>query len=377
MKFTCLQENLEKALSLINRTAIFKSQLPITTNVFLKATKEGIEIVGTDLENTTRVVLLGKIEKEGGILLPIRTFIETVNALPKENVTIEVAELAATITSGRYKVKINGISEAEFPQLPKAPDKKKMEVGELLSYSKIITFAASSDESRGTLTGILVISSGKDTMLVATDGYRLSLKKIKGERDKGEGESEEEKIIIPSRVFAEVAKIAGERGKSEEGKEEVSLVIKETNNQVVFAFKDVEIHSRLIEGEFPAYGKIIPQSFETRAVFDREEFTKAVKLSSIFARDSANIVKVKIGKESMILSANATQVGENTCEVEAAIEGDENEIAFNSRFLLEFLAAIDSKEIAFEMTGPLNPGVFKIPGDDSYFHIIMPVRVQG
>jgi len=141
--------------------------------------------------------------------------------------------------------------------------------------------------------------------------------------------------------------------------------------------KDVQIYTRLIEGEFPVYSRIIPQSFTTRAVFDKEEFLKAVKLSSIFARDGANIVKIKVGKEGLTLSANATQVGENVCEVEGVIDGDENEIAFNSRFLLEFLQVIDSKEIAFEMTGPLNPGVFKLPGDESYLHIIMPVRVQG
>src|SRR5581483_6070281 len=178
MKFTCLQENLERALSLINRTAIFKSQLPITSNVLIKATGEGIEITGTDLENTTKVTVLGKVEKEGGILLPVRTLIEIVNALPKEQVTLEVNELTAILTSGKNQAKINGTSAVEFPELNLGADKEKIAIGDVLSYIKHIAFAASTDESRAVLTSILVLFSKKEITLVATDGYRLSLKKI-------------------------------------------------------------------------------------------------------------------------------------------------------------------------------------------------------
>lgn len=370
MKLISLQENLEKALSLINRTATAKTQLPLTTNVLLKATKKGIEIVGTDLENTTQVSVAGKVEKEGGILVPTRTLIETIGAFPKEQIHIEANGLSATVKSGRYQVKLNGIAPEEFPQPPTPDSKEKVAIGELLVHIKQVAFAAAPDEARAVLTGVLVIFQKENAALVATDGYRLSLAKVKPlTLTTGT-------IIVPARVLTEIAKILHEKGKSEDEIEESFLVLSQAKNQVAFLLGDVVIFTRLIEGEFPAYEKIIPQNSTTKAVFDKEELLKAVKLSSIFARESANIVKIKITENGIILSANAPQVGENICEVEARVSGDENEIAFNSRFLLEFLQNVETKEIALEMTGPLNPAVFKIPGDDSYLHIIMPVRVQ-
>lgn len=375
MKFICLQENLEKALALINRTVTAKTQLPVASNILLKTTKKGIEITGTDLENTTRTFVLGKTEKEGGILIPTRTLTEIINALPKERVTVEVDELIATITSGKYKVKIHGISPEEFPEPPPLENKEKISIDTILPYSKMVAFAAAADESRAVLTGVLVIFDGKTTTLVATDGYRLSLKKLGAEVSFDY--KKPISFIIPARVFTEIAKVVAEKRRDDESGGENYLALKDEKNQIVFLLDGVSIFTRLLEGEFPTYEKIIPQTFDTRVVFDKEEFTKAVKLSSIFARESANIVKLKVTKKGLFLSANAPQVGENLCEVEGTLEGEENEIAFNSRFLLDFLANVDTKEIAFETTGPLNPGVFKIPGDDSYLHIIMPVRVQG
>lgn len=372
MKIICLQENLEKTLSFVHRTTTVKTQLPITTNVLLKATKKEIGVVGTDLENTIQIPLAGKTETEGGILIPTKTLIEVVSALPKEQVVITTEGLVVTVKSGRYEVKINGIAEDEFPQPPPVKKEKKREITELLTQVKTVSFAAAMDESRAVLTGVLLFFEKDATTLVATDGFRLSLKRVKNERGK-----EEQRLKIPSRILLEVAKIATEKAGEIDGDKENFLVVEENGNQAAFLIGDITILTRLIEGDFPAYEKIIPQSFDTKIIFDKDEFLQAVKLSSVFAREAANIVRLSIGKKGAILSANAPQVGENACEVEATLEGDENEIAFNSRFLLEFLGSVDAKELAFEMTGPLNPGVFKIPGDDSYLHIIMPVRVQG
>lgn len=362
MKFVCLQENLEKALSLINKTASLKSQLPITSNVLIKTKNREIEITGTDLENTTQVVIEGKVEKEGGILLPVKTLTEVVGALPKEQVTVETEGLSAEVKSGKYKAKISGISPSEFPEPQEEKGEQKVSIDSILENIKTVVFAASVDESRAVLTGILIRFTKEGVLVVATDGYRLSLKKIEGKR-KGE---EVEKIIIPARILGEIAKIT----------KEGVLSIGGTKNQAVFTLPSVKIFTRLIEGEYPAFEKIIPQSFTTKAVFDKDEVLSAVRLSSVFAREAANIVKLTLSKKGITLSANAPQVGENSCEIEGSLEGEENEIAFNSRFLLDFLTNIDAKEIGFEMTGPLNPGVFKIPGDNSYLHIIMPVRVQ-
>lgn len=363
MKIVCLQENLEKALSLINKTTGLKNQLPITSNVLLKTKNKGIEITGTDLENTTQVEIEGKVEKDGGILLPVKTLTEVVSALPKEQVIIETEGLSAEVRSGKYKAKISGISPAEFPEPQEEKEGQKVFIDNILTNIKTVVFAASIDESRAVLTGILIRFTKEGIMVVATDGYRLSLKKIEEKRKAGEME----KIIIPARILGEIAKIA----------KEGVLSIRGAKNQAVFTLPNVKIFTRLIEGEYPAFEKIIPQSFTTKAVFDKDEVLAAVRLSSVFAREAANIVKLVLSKKGITLSANAPQVGENSCEIEGTFEGEENEIAFNSRFLLDFLTNVDAKEIGFEMTGPLNPGVFKIPADDSYLHIIMPVRVQG
>lgn len=370
MRFVCLQENLEKALSYIGRIATVRSQLPVTTNVLIRTTKGNTELIGTDLETTIIASVPGKHEEEGGIMLPTKTLIEVVNALPKEQVEIKTNGTLALISSGAYEIQLHGISPDEFPHPPGIEKSEKLPIAQLIPYIKQVAFACATDESRAVLTGVLVLFNEGETMLVATDGYRLSLKKIKPKTRKTTS------IIVPGRIFLEVSKITAEqKGDGEE--KETFLSLNSGRNQIAFLFPSMTIYTRLIEGNFPPYEKIIPQRADTKATFDKEEFFKAVKLSSVFAREAANIVKLKLTKKGLMLSANAAQVGENKCEVEASLEGEEGEIAFNSRFLLDFLTNVETKEISFEMTGPLNPGVFKIPGDDSYLHIIMPVRVQG
>ena len=159
--------------------------------------------------------------------------------------------------------------------------------------------------------------------------------------------------------------------------EEVGVYSSGKNNQIIFFLKEAVLVGRLIEAEFPSYEKIIPSDFSTRVVTDREEFQKAVKTCSIFARESANIVKMSLEKQKIVVSESAPSLGETSVEVEALVEGEENEIAFNARYLLEFLANVDCEKIIFEMTGPLNPGVFKLDDDKDFLHIIMPIRIQG
>lgn len=371
MKLILLQENLEKALSLINRTANLKTQLPITTNALIKTKNGEIEITATDLENTTRITIEGKVEKEGGILLPTKTLTEVVAALPKEQVVIETEGLSAEVRSSKHKAKINGISPSEFPEPQEEKGEQKVAIDSILRNIKTVVFASSSDESRAVLTGILIRFTEEGMLIVATDGYRLSLKKI-AEKTKTQ---ELQNLIIPARILGEIAKIAKEREK-QNGETEGILSIGGAKNQAIFSLPGIKFFTRLIEGEYPAFEKIIPQSNSTQAIFDKDEFLSAVRLSSVFAREGANIIKLTLSRKGITLSANAPQVGENRCEIEGNLKGEENEIAFNSRFLLDFLANVDTKEISFEMTGPLNPGVFKIPGDNSYLHIIMPVRVQ-
>ena len=163
--------------------------------------------------------------------------------------------------------------------------------------------------------------------------------------------------------------------KEDEG--DVTISVSEKTNQIIFTQGETILVGRLIEAEYPPFEKILPTEHSTSAVFEREGLLNAVKICSVFARDTANIVKLSFGKNKIIVSANTPSVGENKADVEAKIEGEENEIAFNARYLLDLLGNVNEEELIFEMTGPLNPGVFKIKDNPYFLHLIMPIRVQG
>jgi DNA polymerase-3 subunit beta len=155
------------------------------------------------------------------------------------------------------------------------------------------------------------------------------------------------------------------------------MYISQGSNQILFEKGDTTLVGRLIEAEFPDFEKIIPSDFSVSVSFDSEEMQKAVKICSIFARDAANIIKFSFQKDQIIVSSSASSVGENTVKVDAKLSGEENEIAFNARYLLDLFANVEAKDMVFEMTGPLNAGVFKLKDDHSFLHLIMPIRVQG
>ena len=215
----------------------------------------------------------------------------------------------------------------------------------------------------------------KNIRLAATDGYRLSIGKIRGVS----GVKKERELVIPAKALIEMVKImldTGE-GKTREKREKIRMVVTDKGAQMIMAGKTTEIVTRLIEGEFPDFEKIVPASSTTQIELDKESLLKAVRSAAIFAKDSANIVKFKIEKNGLKIGANAPQVGENEVGVEGKKTGDDGEIAFNCRYLLEMLMAIDGERMTLEIGGALNPGVFKIVGDEDFLHIIMPVRVQS
>jgi DNA polymerase-3 subunit beta len=228
-----------------------------------------------------------------------------------------------------------------------------------------VVFSAGQDSTRPALTGVLIKKENTGVEIVATDGYRLSLKKSNSISTKGKFND----ILLSARAIKEVmsAKQDGD----------VTLFVSEKNNQAIFETGEETIVGRLIEAEYPTYEKIIPTRFETKTVFDKEEMQRAVKICSVFSRETANIVKLTLKKEKVIISANTPSVGENTVEIDAKTTGEENEIAFNARYLLELFANVEEETMTFEMIVPVNPGVFKIAGDNTFLHLIMPIRVQG
>jgi len=377
MKVIILQENLNQGLTICSRFVAPRPQLPILANILLKTEKGRLKLSATDLEMGVNIWVGGKIEKEGEITISAKTVNEFVASLPPEKVNLELKENNLIVSSTFSKSVFPTIAAADFPKIPGFPKKTALSMSLSLFSQSVaqVAFAAATDEGRPVLTGVLLKPKDKGFSLVATDGYRLSVKKVgSGKWEAGSG------IIIPAKALIEASRVKGGEGEKE-GKEKkdgtLQIGLTEKQNQVVFALPDLELSSRLIEGEFPDFEKIIPTETKTTIIFDREEFLRAVRIASIFARESANIVKLKIEKGKLKISANAPQVGENESIIDVKIKGEEQEIAFNFRFLLDFLNSISSEQVTLEMTGALNPGVFKPLSDDSFLHIIMPVRVQS
>ena len=366
MKLSVLQENLLKGVSIVNRSSTTQAQLPVLANILLATEKGKLKLSATNLETGINFYLGAKTEEKGAITVPAKTLVELVSSLSPGKIDLETKGEALKISSHNFKAEINGINASEFPKIPSFKGQPGFTF-EAKSFKEMIdqvAFAAATDEGRPVLTGVRWLSEDGKLILAATDGYRLSVKKLKDLKVK----KFKKALIIPARTLQEVSRIR------EEG--EIKVLLMKEESQLIFGLEDVEVVTRLIEGDFPPFEKIIPREKKTSLVVDREEMLKAVKIAAIFARETANIIKFSISKSQFSVSANAPQVGSNESLVEAKMEGKENKIAFNFRYLLDFLNSITAEEIVFEMTGPLTPGVFKPKGDKTLLHIIMPVRVQ-
>jgi DNA polymerase-3 subunit beta len=369
MQFTILKENLNKALLLVGKAVSGKPQLPILSHILFKTDKNNLIISATNLELGIIHVTNAKIEKEGICAIPGKLLSEFVSSISTDKIEFIQDDKTITLKAGKIKASFATISASDFPPFPSIPTTKKTLPLEKLKNALLRTiFAASVDETRPVLTGVRMQTVSGKVVLTATDGFRLSQETVNIAEKK-----EDFEVIIPAASLSEVVRIA-----QEVNEKNVDFSIIENKNQLVFLFPNVTLFSRLIDGNFPAIDKIIPTTFKTKVTVDRELFTQSVKTASLFARGAANIVKIKITKEGLLLSANAPQVGSDEDFIEAVINGEETEVAFNYRFLLDLLAHFPNEDVVFESSGPLTPGVFRSPTTASTFlHLIMPVRVQG
>lgn len=368
MEIQILQENLLKGLSNVIRIISTKPQLPILQNVVLMTEQGRVKLAATNLETTEICWLGAKIESEGGVCVPARLLMDFVSSLSPGTLTLREEEGSLKITGPGVKAQIPGIAASEFPPLTQLATESAMEFDSkvFIEAVKMVIFSAATDEGRPMLTGVKLKQLEKQLTLAATDGYRLSVKKMEVPAEQSVD------LVVPARALTEVVKIG------HEGKNAATCKIGQTaDGQLAFLYDDLEIYTRLIEGDYPKYEKIIPTTHSTRMTIETAPLHRAVKSAAIFAKDNANIIKLTLTPTGVEVSANTPQVGENRVEVEATVEGDGGEMAINSRFLLDFLSNYPEDEVVFEMTGSLNPGVFKPVNDDSYLHIIMPVRVQS
>lgn len=362
MKVTVTQENLNRALAAVSRVASSKTSLPILSNILLRTEKNRLLVAATNLEVATVYYIGAKVEKEGTLTVPARLVSEFVNNLPKDNVILKVDGSKLDINSGNYKSTINGVVSDEFPTLPSITPAHTIVLSSSLLKQAInqTVITASHDDTRPVLTGVLCHTDKGSLCFAATDGYRLAERRLVKT-------DETIKALIPASTLQEVSRVIPE------DIEEVTLLF--DDGQVRFLAGDVEVTSRLIDGNFPDYAQLIPKATEITATVQVSELVRITKIASLFARESGGSVTLHTNTTDKVISIHsvASQLGENTSEAEAEVDG-EGSVTLNSRYLLEALGCVESPTITFGFSGKLAPCVIRPVGDDSYQHIVMPLK---
>lgn len=375
MRVSCLQENLAKGLSIVGRAVATRSTLPVLSNVLLATDSSRLKLSATNLELGINCWVGAKVEQDGAITVPARLLMDFVNSLPPDRIDMELQTRTQTLTlrCGRFEASIKGIDAQEFPIVSAGDENHALPIDPQTLRDMIgqVTFAAGTDEARPVLTGVLTELTPKGIAMVAADGYRLSLRTTEIA-----GNETEVQVIIPARALQELARISAEE------QEPVRLIVSPSRSQAFFRLSSIDLITQLIDGGFPPYQTIIPRSHNTRTVLNTAEFQKAVRLATLFARDNNNIVRLRVEPSGdlapgqVIVSATSSELGSNSGELEATIEGNPIEIAFNGRFLAEALAVIDSAEVALETSTPSSPGVLRPVGGDDFMHVIMPMHIS-
>ena len=371
MKLSLLQENLNNALTNVSRFVSSKNQLPILNNILLSTDNGRLKLSATNLELSINYWIGAKIEEEGSITIPAREITEFVSYLTPGKMDLSLkGDNLLNLSSSKTESTFTTNPSTDYPDFPSLNPETcfELDLNVLTQAVSQIAFSAAFDDTRPVLTAILCQFTSESLKLVATDGFRLSFKEIKLINPINL-KTEQITFLIPARSLLEVTKLAKTNTK-------IKIGLTTDEHQVVFVLDDVELVSRLIEGEYPAYQRIVPESFSTKVFLNKDEFIQAVKIASVFAKESANVVRFNIKSNSVELTANAPQIGQNKATVDAKIDGEILEIAFNYKFLMDFLNVCKSQEIIIELNESLTPAFFHDQSDPDFSHIIMPVRLQ-
>jgi len=376
MKVTVLQENFARGLSIVSRAVSPRSTLPVLANVLI-ATDEGrLRLSATNLEMGITCWIPARIEQEGSTTAPARTLGDLINALPGDQVqlALDTQTQSLHVQSGASNNDIKCIDAQEFPPLP-VPDMEgaiQLNVVDFKEMIHQVAFAASTDEARPVLMGVLMQIEKDKVTMAAADGFRLSVRKA----TLSSPAPNPLNAIIPARALSELARIASD------GEEMISMIVPKGRGQVVFRVKDVELVSQLIDGAFPDYQQIIPRSYKSRTLISTASLLKACKQAEIFAREGSNVARLDIKASSsgsasgeVEMSATSEETGKNETIVEATVDGGGVLIAFNVKFLREVLEIIRSPNVALETAASNAPGVIRPVGDDDFLHVIMPMHL--
>jgi len=365
MKITCSKEELVSALSVVSRAVSARSTVQVLSGILIRADGDQLELSATDMELSLRLSLEGQVEGSGAVVVPGRLLVDLARLLPDAEVTLEYSaeEGAVQVTSGPSVSRLQTYSAEDFPKLPDAAGAQTFSVERAAFLETIakVSRAASRDESRPVLTGILVRFEGGKLVMAATDSYRLSVK----ETDLA-GDVPELEAIVPARSLTELVRIA-------QDVDEVQVGVQE--NHVVFGAKGVWLTTRRIDGQFPNHKQLIPETFEHEVSLPREEFLEVVRRTSVMAQRNSPL-RLRFAEGEVTVSAQTQDVGEARETLPIAFTGEELEIGFNPEFLRDGIDSVNTDEVTLKLISPLRPGLIHSE-EEAFSYLIMPIRLAG
>ncbi len=370
MKLQVTQENLNKALSVVARVANARGTLPILANVLIKTVDNRLSISATNLDIAITQHIGAKVQEEGAITVPARLMQDFINSLPAGTIELKLDDYKLHITTDQYQSVVNGVVADDFPVMPAIQSKDVVGNEQTHSWTikastlkkglSQVIMAASGDESRPVLTGVLLQSTDGHLYAAATDSYRLAEKNLGTNR-------ENIQLLIPATAIQDLMRVLGDYDEN--------VQVTHDDQQILFQANDVDLVARLIDGKYPDYRKLIPSDFAVQARVRRADLVNVTKVSSLFARESAGSVTINVdeSKNELSIRSVASQLGENTAAATGTITGS-GTITLNSRYLLDALHAFGCDEVAFCFNGKLEPTLLRDPENDDYVHIIMPLK---
>jgi len=370
MKFTCLQENLTNGLTKIYRAVPTKSELPILSNVLISAKDNTLTLSATNLSTTIVTNVGASIEEDGAITIPAKMLRDFIANLSSDTVEAILKDDILHITSDITKSRFNGVSAQDYPDLPEEKgDLEILEFDPQVFYKAVssVSFCASLDDSRPVFTGIYVDYDGKTMTMAASDGFRLSETKITPNNKGGKFTA-----IIPAKTLMDVARVYTD------SENPITFALDKNDNLIIFKQDDTLIATRVLNGEYPDYAKIIPENTTTRAEFFAHEFIEAVKLTDIFAKEADSALLLKINPKGTIeITASSQETGGHKSKFSADVESEEPvKIGFNSKYLLDFLNNIKSEKLVIRTNGDTSPCIFEPMEIENFIHIIMPMQIN-
>ncbi len=370
MRIKILQQDLVGPLQSVSRSAGIKAALPVLSNILFEAENTSLKLSATNLEVGVIREIPAEVIEGGAITIPSKTLNEVISSLSGNQIELYTEGELLKIKSGKFNADLNGISASEFPAIPQATN-SGFEIPKDIFKQAIpqVSFASAVDEGRPVLTGILTeIIDGKFEV-VATDGFRLAHKSFSNEKLKGVNF----KALIPRRTLDELVKLAGEENQAEV----IEVSVTDNLNQVVFKVGRTVLSSRLIEGNFPTWEKIIPSQFLVSALVEKEEFVKGLKLASVFARTEANVIKLNLKKGGIQITSETRELGHQDAVVEAEVTGEEMVVAFNFRYLIDAVSVCPGEKLKINFSGVLSPTLITPEGDlKGLEYIVMPIRIN-